>query len=213
MMRVLGTASFALVTLTASAAVAQDVRLTETRANATFSLNGQTFTIARVQDQSHRLTGDYTRTSRACPPACIQPMSAARGVDTGAELELLDFLKSHVEAGSGLLIDARLPGAFSAAAIPGAVNVPSRTVDLDNPYRPDILRALGAIPVAGGQFDFSGALDLMIYCDGPWSGTSRVMIRNLLDAGYPPEKITYYRAGMQGWVSLGLATARPQNQG
>ena len=212
MMRVLGTASVICAAL-AGPALAQDVRITDSQANATFSLNGQTFTISRIQDQSHRLSGEFARTSRACPPACIQPMRAARGVATMGELEVMDFLKANVSTSTGLLVDARLPADFAGGAIPGAVNVPTETLAPGNPYRPDILRALGARDVAGGQFDFSGALELMVYGDGPWSDTARLMIRNLLDAGYPPEKITYYRAGMQGWVSFGLTTARPQTQG
>lgn len=212
MMRVLGTASVVAAFL-AVTVEAQQVGLTDTRSEATFSLNGQSFTITRNQDQSHKLTGDFALTSRACPPACIEPMRAARGVETMGELELIAFLESRVSDGTGLLIDARMPDAFAAGAIPGAVNVPTRTLSADNPYRPDILRALGAEEVAGGRFDFSAALDLMIYGDGPWSGTARGMVRNLLDAGYPPDKITYYRAGLQGWVGFGLTVARPQNQG
>ena len=169
--------------------------------------------IARNPDPGHVITGEFARTSRACPPACIQPMRAARGVATMGELEVMDFLKANVSTSTGLLVDARLPADFAGGAIPGAVNVPTETLAPGNPYRPDILRALGARDVAGGQFDFSGALELMVYGDGPWSDTARLMIRNLLDAGYPPEKITYYRAGMQGWVSFGLTTARPQTQG
>ncbi|MCB1429207.1 MAG: hypothetical protein KDJ66_08820, partial [Nitratireductor sp.] len=31
--------------------------------------------INRIQDEDNVITGDFARTSRACPPFCIQPMS------------------------------------------------------------------------------------------------------------------------------------------
>lgn len=213
MMRVFALASAATVLSLTGPAAAQDVRITPDRAEATFQLNGHSVTISRMQDQSHTLTGDFARTARACPPDCIQPLSVARGVDTMAELEVISFLQRQVNVGTGLLIDARMPERFAAGSIPGAVNVPTATVAANNPYRPDILKALGAVPGSRGDFDFGNALELLIFSDGPWSSTAADMVRNLLEAGYPPEKLHYYRGGMQAWMSFGLTTARPQNQG
>jgi hypothetical protein len=39
-----------------------------------------------------------------------------------------------------------------------------------------------------------------------WCGQSPSGIRAMLREGYPPEKILYYRDGMQGWSTLGLTT-------
>lgn len=190
----------------AGAAAAQDVRITEDMATAPFSVAGRDYVIARNQDISNRLTGELTRTSRPCPDFCIQPMRAAPGVRTMGELEVIAYLQEEVSAGNGLLIDARPPGAFAAAAVPGSVSVPLDVIRAGNPYRGQIFEAIGGRQDGIG-FDFSSALQLVIYGDGPWSSEAAEMIRVLVDAGYPAAKLGYYRGGMQGWQSLGLTVA------
>jgi len=196
-----------------TSALAQDVRITTFKSESRFELNGQSFTIARNQDSSATLQGPFARTSRACPPDCIQPMVAATGVPTVAELEVLAFIETQATNGTGLVIDTRLPEAFAEGAIPGAVNVPYITMNAQNRYRTDILRALGATDGANGTLDFSEALDLVLYCGGAWSNTTPTAIEDLLAAGYPPEKLHYYRGGMQAWLMLGLTTSPTDNQG
>lgn len=191
-------------------ALAQSVNITETLPQVEFTLNGQTFQIARIQDNENHLTGDFTKTSRACPPFCIQPMSAAPNVATVGELEVLDFLQNQVAAGEGLLLDSRVPDFFAAGSIPGAVNVPFNALESGNPYRTDIMIALGATDTGSG-LDFSTAMSLMVYCNGPWCGQSKRAIDGLLDAGYPPEKLFYYRGGIQNWLMLGLTVQTPSN--
>jgi rhodanese-related sulfurtransferase len=58
-------------------------------------------------------------------------------------------------------------------------------------------------------WDFSAALDLAMFCNGPWCDQSPRAIRNLTEAGYPPEKLRYYRGGMQLWLLLGLSVQTP----
>ena len=190
----------------ASGSMAQDVRITEDMETASFSVAGRDYTIARDQDTTNRLTGDLTRTSRPCPDFCIQPMRAAPGVRTLGELEVISFLEEEVSPGRGLLVDARSPGAFAAAAVPGAVNVPLEVVLEENPYRGQIFEALGGRPDGIG-FDFDAGLQLVIYGDGPWSSEAADMIRELVDAGYPAANLGYYRGGMQSWQGLGLTVA------
>lgn len=202
-----------ILTATALPAAAQDVRITTFKSESTFTLNGQTYTISRSQDTNATLQGDFARIARPCPGDCIQPMSAGVGVVTFGELEVIKFLENIGSEGKGLLIDARLPDAFGQGNIPGSVNVPSLTLDDTNRYRADILRALGAVDGPDGTFTFDGAMALVVYCGGPWSGDASHLISNLLDAGYPPEKLSYYRAGMQGWHQLGLTVAQSQNPG
>ena len=194
-------------------AAAQGVRLTEAMAEAVVVLDGTALTIARNQDPEARLTGDFARTARACPPFCIQPHEAAPGVATLGELELIAFLQDRVATGAGIVIDARLPEWLAQGTIPGAVNVPFPTLDAANPYRDDILRALGARPLPGGGFDFAEAAALVVFCNGPWSDQAPLAIRHLVAAGYPPERLAYFRGGMQGWLQLGLTTATPPDQG
>lgn len=85
-----------------------------------------------------------------------------------------------------------------------AVNVPFTTLDAENPYRDDILRALGATDRGDGGLDFTQARPLVLFGNGPWCDQAPRAIRSLLDAGYPPERIGYYRGGLQSWLSLGL---------
>ena len=190
-------------------AQAQEVMLADGMADLRFTLRGQEIVIARNQDPDAMLTGDFARVSRACPPFCIQPMTPVPGVATVGELDLFAFLRDKASAGTGVLLDARLPEWFAKGSIPGAVNVPFATLDPANPYRNDILEALGGKPVAGspGAFDFSEAPDLMLFCNGAWSDQAIRALQALRDAGYPAEKLSYYRGGMQDWSVLGLTVS------
>ncbi|SFU34651.1 hypothetical protein SAMN04488527_101453 [Aliiroseovarius crassostreae] len=48
--------------------------------------------IERGQDSANELSGEWARTSRACPNFCVQPMYPAPGVTPVGELEMLEFL-------------------------------------------------------------------------------------------------------------------------
>lgn len=188
----------------ATTAAAQDVRITTFKEDSTFTLNGRSFTVTRDQNTAAVLQGDFTRTSRACPPNCIQPMIAATGVATYGELEVLGFLETKVSDGAGLLLDVRDPSAFGTASIPGAVNVPFMTLTEENRFRDDILRALGAVDADNGALDFSNAMSLTVFSGGVWSGDAPTAIKHLLSAGYPANKLSYFRGGMQAWLHVGL---------
>lgn len=190
--------------LMATSATAQDVRITTFKTESTFSLNGRTVTITRNQNAGATLPPDYTLTSRACPPNCIQPMIAATGVATYGELEVLGFLETKVSDGTGLLLDVRGADAFGRASIPGSVNVPVSTLGEDNRFRNDIFRALGATDGSGDALNFATARSLTVYSEGMWSPDAVTAIRNLLSAGYPPTKLSYYRGGLEAWLHVGL---------
>lgn len=211
MIKSLATATYILAA--GSAVQAQDVRMTTFKSESTFSLNGTTFTVTRNQDTNAVLDGDFTRTSRACPPNCLQPVRIADGVETFGELEVMSYLETIVTDGQGLLVDARTPQDFAAHAIPGAINVPVVTLTPDNRFLPDILRALGAESNPDGTMNFSGAMELALYSGGVWSNDAPTAIKNLIEAGYPAEKIRYYRGGMQAWLHLGLSTNSLSNPG
>ncbi len=189
-------------------AAAQEVKITPDTAYRSIRLNGENIVIERIQDTSHRLDAEFSKTSRPCPPFCIHPISAGDGIETVGEIEVIDFLENNVAQGRGLLIDSRLPEWFQKGTIPGSVNVPFTTLEASNPYRDQIIEALGGRRV-GSRWDFSNALDLLMFCNGPWCDQSPQAIRNLTDAGYPPEKIRYYRGGMQLWLLLGLTVKVP----
>ncbi|MCZ0812057.1 MAG: rhodanese-like domain-containing protein [Pseudomonadota bacterium] len=149
--------------------------------------------IKRLQDNDHEITGEWARTSRPCPSFCIQPMTPAPGVTTIGELELLDML----EDSDTVLVDSRTPDWFEGGTIPGAINIPyTQVVD-----------RLGDL---GCEIDFDGwdcenARPVALFCNGLWCGQSPSAIRNMISAGYPAERIFYYRGGMQSWRVLGLS--------
>ncbi len=211
MYKTLATATYILAV--ATAVQAQDVRITTFKSDSTFSLNGITFTVTRDQNTDAILEGEFARTARACPPDCLQPLTLASGAETYGELEVMKFLETTVTNGNGLLVDARTPQDFGAVAIPGAVNVPSVTLVPENRFRPDILRALGGVDIAGGGMDFSNAMELTVYSGGVWSNEAPAAINNLIEAGYPVEKIHYYRGGVQAWMHVGLSTISSSNPG
>jgi rhodanese-related sulfurtransferase len=172
-----------------------------------FEFGGQAFSIQQGQNGNASLPSTYSKTGRACPSQCIEPGNAAAGVATLTELDVFGFMQRSVSAGTGLLVDVRLPAEFSQGSIPGAISVPAPTLVANNPYLEDLLLALGA-KGAMGQMDFSGAFDLLIFDDGPWSPTAREAVQLLLDAGYPAQKILYYRGGLQLWHVFGLTVSK-----
>ena len=167
---------------------------------------GTPITVKRIQDTSNKLVDDFAKTSRPCPPFCVHPMESAPGVITVGELDLLDFLNADVAQGSGLLIDARMPKFYNSETIPGSINIP---FVLFTSSASDILPLLGAIGNNSGGWDFSDAKDLLLWCNGPWCDQSPRAIKALVKEGYPPEKLRYYRGGMQLWKIFGLTTIQP----
>jgi len=192
----------------AGPALAQDVQITDGFATANVTVGTTQITISRSQDTNAVISGEFAKTSRPCPEFCIQPMIPAVGVTPVGELELITFLQEKVDAQTGLLIDARVPDWFDKGAIPGAINVPFAALAAENPYQSEILRALGAVVIDGG-FDFSGAMSLMVYGNGPWDAQGSRAVQALVAAGYPASLIQNYRGGLEDWLHLGLSTVRP----
>lgn len=211
MKRLFQTICLGLTVGTGASLAAQTLPLAEDRAELRLDLNGQDVTIQRQQDVAAQFAARPPRVWN-CPPDCIQPMIAAPGVVTLGELETASFLESFVDEGQGLLFDSRPPGDFSEGTIPGAVNVPAPAVSPDNPYLRDILLALGAKD-QGGTLNFADALEITVFCEGPSSDQAIETIEGLLRAGYPAEKLNYYRGGILGWQSLGLTVSVPQSDG
>jgi len=172
---------------------------------------GKKVRIERIQDQKHKLTNGFAKTSRKCPPFCVQPMKAAPGVRTVGEMELLDFLLTKAKDGSGMLIDARTPQWHKKGTIPGSVNIPFTitSAPADDPNLAQVLKALGAKKKGADLWDFRNAKSLLLFCNGPWCGQSPRAIKGLMRVGYPPEKLHYFRGGMQTWQLLGLTVVKP----
>ena len=109
--------------LTANA-VALDVKLTDYLAYLEVDHNGEQVRIQRIQDTNNVLNDGFSKTSRKCPPFCIQPMKVAPGVVTVGEAEIFRFLERELPDGNGMIVDARTPSWYKKGTIPGSVNIP-----------------------------------------------------------------------------------------
>lgn len=110
----------------------------------------------------------------------IQPMRVAEGVHTVGEIEVID----HLEQGLPL-VDGRTRDLHENSTIPDARSIP----------HPDVTTRIK---------ELDREQPTVFFCNGPQCGQSPLAIRALLDAGYPPGKILYYRGGLHDWMTLGL---------
>jgi len=187
------------------------VKITEEIPFIDVNVDGKIVRIQRVQDKNNRLRNNYAKTSRECPPFCVHPMQVTEGVKTVGTLEILRFLQKDVKSKRAVLIDARMPQWYKRGTVPGALNLPFTLVTggLEDPYVRKILRLLGG-KHKNNQWNFSRVKKLAFVDNGPWCDQSTRAIKGLLEVGYPPEKILYYRGGMQDWQVLGLTVIIPE---
>lgn len=217
-MRVIAHAAGLWLVLTYGLAFADEgltVNISQTLAGVDVVHNGQQIRIQRNQDTSAVINERFARTSRTCPPFCIQPAQIAPGVDTIAELEVLDYLQRIADGDDTILvIDSRGPNWVRHGTIPGSIHVHYKRLSLRSASETDIAEILEK------QFDaernetlwnFQHAKTLVLFCNGPWCGQSPTNIRGLLKLGYPPSKLKWYRGGMQAWEALGLTTVLPDS--
>ena len=173
--------------------------------------NGKKVSIMRNQDQKNTVNPAFAKTSRKCPPFCIQPGAVAPGVETIAELEVLEYLKRMNNGDDSILvIDSRTPDWVKRGTIPGAVNIPWTSLNPAKGADPisigEIMEDQFGVLQLEGLWDYSGAKTLVMFCNGMWCGQSPNNILTLLKFGYPAHKIKWYRGGMQDWEMLGLST-------
>lgn len=111
----------------------------------------------------------------------IQPQQLHPEIKTIGELEMIE----HLERG-GRAIDTRKPNFVAeSGTIPGAIPVPWEEIceHLDD-------------------LDDEGVT--VLFCNGPACPATPRAIEKLLDSGYPPERLAYYRGGIQDWMAVGL---------
>lgn len=186
-----------LLSIIAAPLTAQEVGITPDTMSVTVDTASGPVEISRIQDQGHEITGEFARTSRPCPNFCIQPYQPAEGVTTVGELEVLDALQDP----DVVVVDSRVRPDWQGGTIPGAVSIPYNEM-------PDRLHELGCEPDFDGYI-CDNAQQILLFCNGPWCGQSPTAIRGIIDAGYPADRISYYRGGMQVWRMLGLTVAAP----
>lgn len=196
-MRNIALAGAITAVLSAGPAVAEGVNIAPGMPSATVETLSGPVEISRIQDTEHEVTGEWARTSRPCPDFCIQPMSPAEGVTTIGELELIAALQDP----DVTVVDSRTPDWYAGGTIPGAINMPYT----------EMIDRLGEL---GCELDFEGwdctnARPVALFCNGLWCGQSPTAIRRMIEEGYPVDRISYYRGGMQSWRVLGLTVTQP----
>jgi rhodanese-related sulfurtransferase len=175
--------------------------------------NGQKVSIQRNQKQDNTINPDFAKTSRKCPPFCIQPGVLAPGVQTIGELEVIHYLKKMSDGDKSIMVvDSRTPDWVEKGTIPGAINIPWDKLNIgksDPITVQDILEKHFGVKNQDGFNMFDNAKTVVMFCNGQWCGQSPTNIKGLLKIGYPAEKIKWYRGGMQEWEALGLTTVKP----
>ncbi|MCG6937870.1 MAG: rhodanese-like domain-containing protein [Gammaproteobacteria bacterium] len=195
----------------ANASADKPVGITKDIMDVTVKHDGKEVKITRNQDNKNTVNPAFAKTSRPCPPFCIQPAVVAPGVETIAEIEMLDYL-SRMSAGDDtiLVIDSRTPDWVKKGTIPGARNIPWTSLNPVKGADPisilEIMENEFGVKENDDSLDFTNAKTVVMFCNGMWCGQSPNNIRNLLKLGYPADKIKWYRGGMQDWEILGLTT-------
>jgi rhodanese-related sulfurtransferase len=186
------------------------VGITPGMMSADFMMDGKPESISRSQDNDSVVDEKFVKTSRPCPPFCIQPAVLAPGVETIAELEVIHYIQAMHNGEPVIVQDSRTPDWHARGHIPGTVSIPwtslatkagATIIDIS-----EIMVDQFGVIENEGVFDFSDAKTLVLYCNGMWCGQSPASIKTLLGFGYPAHKIKWYRGGMQSWSNLGLTT-------
>jgi len=164
-------------------------------------------------------TGNYAnpKVPEACKSTYVHtkgrllPMKLDDELETYGELEVLATLKEMQTNPDLLLIDSRNEEWYEYRTIPGAINMPFRYFKYRDDYEFHFeyaLKHLGVTKDKEGEYDFSKAKTLVLFCNGPWCSQSPSMIFSLLEIGYPAEKLKWYRGGMQDWLGAGMTSTR-----
>ncbi|MBD3790953.1 MAG: rhodanese-like domain-containing protein [Campylobacterales bacterium] len=142
----------------------------------------------------------------------LQPMKLHPELETYGELETLAFIKAMQTREDMLLIDSRKEKWYRYMTIPGAINMPFHHFKYREQYEflfEQALKEMGVrIVNEEGQYDFTDAKTILLFCNGPWCSQSPKMVHALLEVGYPPRKIKWYRGGVQSWLGAGLTSTK-----
>lgn len=119
-----------------------------------------------------------------------------RAADPAGVAITVDQCKKFVDAGEGILLDARSEKAFERSHIPGAINLPVKSFNESFP------------PL---QTQLAKAKRIVVYCSSVSCPDSEKLQKKLQQAGYP--KVDVFKGGLAEWWKSGLPVTKgpPQN--
>ncbi|HEC45767.1 MAG TPA: rhodanese-like domain-containing protein [Epsilonproteobacteria bacterium] len=140
----------------------------------------------------------------------VFPIQIHKGIETYGEMEVMAFIKKMQRDSTMLFIDTRDEEWYEYRTIPGAMNIHYAYILKPKVFEEEYKASLSKLGIIGTKkpFDFSKARTILLFCNGAWCSQSPNMIKALLDLGYPPEKIKWYRGGMDDWLGLSMTTTR-----
>lgn len=124
----------------------------------------------------------------------IRPMVPTPGVTPVGELEVIAALQDPAY----VVVDTRTVETQYGGTIPGSHNIPYNEIV-------DRLSEVGCVSTRG-EWTCEQALNVVLYCNGPNCGQSPTAMAAMVEAGFPANKLLFYRGGMLAWTSLGLTT-------
>ncbi|MDG6777489.1 rhodanese-like domain-containing protein [Thiomicrorhabdus sp. zzn3] len=184
-----------------------EVLITHDVREVSLQLQGQSWLIQRNQDPNVTLTPLFTNTT----VGFLQPIQLAPSVETLGELEVLAWMRKMQTDDSIVLVDTRPFLPYERLHIPGAINIPPRLFKNEFAAIEVLERKLNVTTTDSGELNFNDAKTVIAYSNGHFCAMTPYAVKyapySLLKLGYPPEKIKYYRGGMQDWTSVGLTVA------
>jgi len=140
----------------------------------------------------------------------IFPMQIHKDIETYGEVEVMAFIKEIQHDDTMLFIDTRDEEWYIYRTIPGAMNIHYVYIMKPEVFEEEYKASLEKLGIIGTKkpFDFSQAKTILLFCNGAWCSQSPNMVKALLALGYPPEKIKWYRGGMDDWLGLSMTTTR-----
>ena len=161
-------------------------------------------------DYASRDVADICKKTFITAAGKLSPMKMHEEIDTYGELEVLEFLEEMQDDPMMLFVDSRKKQWYESLTIPSAINIPFIYFTERDKWDKEKKEALRRFGVKGEKapYDFSEAKTILFFCNGVWCRQSPQMIEALLELGYPPEKMKWYRGGMQSWLNVGMTSTR-----
>ena len=159
------------LSLVSSYSLAQEqkpVGITPDIMSVTLNIDGMQLDVMRNQDNNATVNPAFAKTSRPCPPFCIQPSTLAVGVETIGEVELIDYAKQMNMGDEDIIvIDSRTPDWVARGTVPTAMNVPWTSLNPAKGATPleiaEILEDVFNVTESEGLFDFSNCRTAVLF--------------------------------------------------